>query len=277
MTLRLTDRPPCWYGAPAEKKAKTLPIYWSSQRQRLINNCPYCFYLKYIKKLPENPFEAREKKSRYGYGSVAHLAVEAALTGKRAPDFADIAADAGIQHIETLEYHIKMLRPKLKALNYGDASSEKALLCQIWNPENPDEQLPLYLYGFLDLSKIMSVKGEKNMMMADVKSGAAPWSINKCRSDYQFRGYAYFGWAFTGKIPQFDVFSLVKPNGKKGADVRSTPVDFTFAEICQWYRETKESWETVQRIQKGEFPQPKGVPHFFCEYPKIDPHLHGKA
>lgn len=263
----LSDRPPCWYGQSAEKRAKSLDFYWSSQKQSLIEICPSCYKKKYIDKIPENPFKQREKKAIYGYGSVAHVAVELALAGKRIPSDAQIAARAGAQHIDDIKTHVKLLKEKLKVLKLANAVSEAPVLCYLKHPEQ-DEALDIPLYGILDLSKLEISGKDRTMHIADVKSGAQKWARAKCVGHYQFKGYTYCGWAITGDIPTFDVISLIRSDHQKGkeAKVENQPVEFAMKDLVDFYETTKIAMLLHKQMVDGEWEEQPCARHFFCPY-----------
>lgn len=263
----LGKRPPCWYGESAKKRADSLPVYWSSQRQNLIENCPSCFKKKYIDKIPENPFKQRDKKLIYGYGSVAHAAVELALAGEALPSDAEIAAKAGVQYIDDVKTHVDLLKKKLVVLGLKDAKSEVPFLCYLKHPDKNDS-LEIPLYGILDLSKMLYSKSKVTMRMADTKSGTAKWGRAKCMDHYQFKGYAYAGWAATGEIPLFDVISLIKPDKKsgKGARVENQPVDFKMSDLIDFYEQTKIAHLFYNQMVSGEWKDNGCTGHFFCPY-----------
>lgn len=263
-----TGRPPCWYGEKAKEKAYALPFYWSSQRQNLIENCPMCFKKKYIDKVPENPFKERDKKGIYGYGSVAHCAVELALAGQELPSDAEIAARAGVQYVDDVKIHVELLKEKLAVLGLQDARSEVPFLCHLQHPQDEKDSIDIPLYGVIDLSKMELAKKEITIRMADTKSGSVKWGRGKCMSHYQFKGYSYAGWAMTGAIPMFDVISLIKPDKKKGVGptVENQPVDFTMNDLVDFYEQTKLGILLCkQMIEGGWQPQPC-TRHFFCPY-----------
>jgi len=262
-----SSRPPCWYGESAEKRVKTLDFYWSSQRQSLIQNCPACYKKKYIDKVPENPFKTRDKKAIYGYGSVAHVAVELAMAGEDLPSEAEIAARAGAQHIDDVKTHVSLLKTKLDVLGLADANNETHFLCYIKHPEK-DESLDIPLYGILDLSKLEILGKEKGMHIADTKSGAQKWGKSKCMKHYQFKGYAYAGWAITGKIPLFDVISLVRSDHKKGkeATVENQPIDFTMKDLIDFYELTDIAMRLHKQMLAGEWQEQPCTRDFFCPY-----------
>lgn len=263
----LSNRPPVWYGEKAKERADTLPFYWSSQKQNLIQNCPCCYKKKYIDKIPENPFKQQDKKAIYGYGSVAHSAVELALAGEELPSDAEIAAKAGVQYIDDVKAHVELLKKKLDVLDLADAKSEMPFLCYLKHPEN-DEMLEIPLYGILDLSKMIVKNKDISIRMADTKSGTAKWGRAKCQGHYQFKGYTYAGWAMTGKIPMFDVISLIKTDKKtgKGARVENQPVDFTMKDLVDFYEQTKLAHLLHKQMCDGNWEEQPCTRNFFCPY-----------
>ncbi len=264
----LSDRPPCWYGDSAKKRADALPFYWSSQRQNLIKNCPCCFKKKYIDKVPENPFKQRDKKLIYGYGSIAHCAVELALAGEEIPSDVEIAAKAGIQYVDDVRIHVELLKKKLDVLGLTDARSEVPFLCYLQNPEDKEDKLEIPMYGIIDLSKMELSKKKVTIRMADTKSGTVKWGRAKCLSHYQFKAYSYAGWAMTGEIPMFDVISLVKPDKKKktGPTVENQPIDFQMSDLIDFYEETKLGMLLCKQMMDGEWQQTGCTRNFFCPY-----------
>lgn len=264
----LTSRPPVWYGQKAKERADQLPFYWSAQKQNLITNCPCCYKKKYVDKVPENPFKQRDKKSIYGYGSIAHAAVELALAGEELPSDAEIAAKAGAQYIDDVKTHVELLKKKLVVLGLADAKSEVPFLCYLKHPEK-DESLDIPLYGILDLSKMdMKTNKEISIRMADTKSGTAKWGRGKCMGHYQFKGYSYAGWAMTGKIPMFDVISLIKPDKKKNkpALVENQPVDFTMKDLVDFYEQTEIAMLLHKQMVEGKWQETPCTRNFFCPY-----------
>ena len=236
--------------------------------------------MKYIDKIPTNPFKARENKKIYGYGSVAHASVEIALGGGTLPSDIELAAKAGgMQHVDNLKKQVKDLQKKVKILGLGDAKSEVPFLCYLHHPEHKEDRLDVPMFGILDLSSVAFDGKNYIIKFADLKSGAAKWGLAKCLRHYQFREYAYAGWALGGVIPRFDTISLVREDRKneKDACVRNQPVDFKMNHLIQFYEETKEDMRLLQDIRDGNMPMPSGKVQFFCPYPETTPRLHGKA
>lgn len=257
-------RPPCWYGDSAEKRAKGLPFYWSASRQNLIEVCPNCYRRKYIYKEAEDPTKEREKKQIYGYGSVVHEAVEDVRAGKPMPTDVEIAARAGVQHIDDVKTHVELLLDKLNVLGLGSAMSEAHFLCHLKHPEK-DESLDIPMYGIFDLSQLEISGADRTMRIADIKSGSQKWSRSKCMNHYQFKGYSYVGWAITGKIPMFDVISLIRSDHKNGKDakVENQPVDFTMKDLVDFYESTDIAMRLHKQMVAGEWIEQPCVKHFF--------------
>jgi len=262
----LTEKIPTWYGTPAKKKSEELPFYWSATRHNMLKSCPSCFYRKYIKKEQEDPF--KDKKHIYGYGELVHYVIELAIKGEDLPEEAEIAARAGLEYIDQIETHVRLLKEKLDTLGLRDGSPEKEFLTWIRHPENPNEFLDIPLYGIIDLSKILSndgLKGQK-MRIADFKSGTTKWTKSKCMNSYQFKGYCYFGWAVTGEIPMIDVISLIKKNGNKDATVSNQPVEFTMKDLVGFYEDTKRGMSICKDMMEGKYNLPSCSNNFFCPY-----------